>query len=218
MAINSKKQAIRARNVGIVWTLIAYVGALMIGWIGIAMFGPDGLEDREYVMPAVILEIFPPAIAAVLITGAIAAMISTADSLLILSATELSENLIRPAMRADYKQTDSLKRSRLVTALLAVIALALAYISPSDLIFTLVSYVWAGIGGTFSVVILLSLFWKKYHGRAVLATIISGLLFTIIWISTGMDQEITSRLLTFFVALFIAVIFTHLVPKKQVTA
>ncbi len=215
MAIKNKKQARQARNVGIVWTVIAYIGALMIGWIGIAIFGPEGLTDREYVMPAVILEIFPPAIAAVLITGAIAAMISTADSLLILSATELSENLIKPLFMADKKSSGSLIMSRSVTALLAVIALVLAYYSPSDLIFTLVSYVWAGIGGTFSVVILLSLFWERYHGRAVIATIAVGLLFTIFWISLGLDKEITSRMLTFFVALFTAVVSTYLIPKKN---
>ena len=215
MAIRSKKQAIRARNVGIIWTIIAYIGALSIGWIGIAIFGPDGLADREYVMPAVILEIFPPAIAAILITGAIAAMISTADSLLILSATELSENLIKPALHADREQVNSLKRSRIVTALLAVIALAFAYVSPSDLIFTLVSYVWAGIGGTFSVIILLSLFWKRFHGKAALITIVVGLVFTIVWISTGMDKEITARLLTFVVALVTAVLSALLIPKKE---
>jgi sodium/proline symporter len=213
MAIKNKKQAIIARNVGVVWTLIAYIGALMIGWIGIAIFGPDGLEDREYVMPAVILEIFPPAIAAVLITGAIAAMISTADSLLILSATELSENLLKPLFGKDIKQRDTLLQSRIVTAALAVVALLLAYYSPSDLIFTLVSYVWAGIGGTFSVVILLSLFWRPYHGKAVIVTIVTGMLFTIIWISTGMEEVITSRLLTFFVALLAAVVSSYLLPK-----
>jgi len=215
MAIKNKQQANQARNIGIAWTVVAYIGALMIGWIGLAIFGPHGLDDREYVMPAVILEIFPPAIAAVLITGAIAAMISTADSLLILSATELSENLIKPLMNNKNDQANSLLRSRVVTAMLAVVALILAYFSPSDLIFTLVSYVWAGIGGTFSIVILLSLFWKKYHGRAVLATIVAGILFTIIWISSGMDQVVTARMLTFFVALFTAVISSYIIPKKK---
>jgi len=215
MAIKSSKQARSARNIGISWTIIAYIGALSLGWIGIAIFGPDGLEDREQVMPAVLIKIFHPVIAALLITGVIAAITSTANSLLILSATELSENLIKPAMPSGKKVKDSLFTSRLVTALLAIIALILAYYSPSKLIFTLVSYVWAGIGGTFSVVILLTLFWKKYHGRAALYTIISGLLFTIIWISTGMDEKITSRLLTFFVAGFVAVISTLLVKRKS---
>ena len=191
MAIRDSKQAKKARNIGIAWTIIAYIGALSIGWIGIALFGPAGLDDPEYVMPRVILTLFPPAFAAVLITGAIAAMISTADSLLILSATELSENLLKKEdpKEARRKGDRSLRRSRLVTALLAVIALAIAYVSPSNLIFTLVSYVWAGIGCTFSVVILLSLFWKKFHGRAALATIVVGLLFTVFWISGGFEQH-----------------------------
>lgn len=187
MAIKDPRQAKKARNIGIAWTVIAYVGALSLGWIGIAIFGPTGLEDPEYVMPNVLLTLFPPAIAAILITGAIAAMISTADSLLILSATELSENLV--GVLSKKKKQRALRRSRIITALLAVVALLLAYVSPSNLIFTLVSYVWAGIGCTFSIVILLSLFWKRYHGRAVLATIIVGLVFTIFWISGGFEQH-----------------------------
>ncbi|MFO8130402.1 MAG: sodium/proline symporter [Bacteroidales bacterium] len=215
MAISNVKQAKKARNIGIVWTIFAYIGALSIGWIGIAIFGPNGLEDQEFVMPEVLMRIFPPAIASILITGAIAAMISTADSLLILSATELSENLLKPALKVNLDKRRNLARSRLVTAMLAVIALLLAYISPSDLIYTLVGYVWAGIGANFSVVILLTLFWKKYHGRAALITIVAGVVFTIAWISTGMDQVITARFMTFVVALVAAVLATFLVPDKR---
>ncbi len=207
MAIKNKEQAVKARNIGIAWTVIAYIGALSIGWIGIALFGPDSLADQEYVMPRVMLEIFPTPIAAVLITGAIAAMISTADSLLILSSTELSENLLKSH---GSEKISKLNRSRIVTALLAVIALVVAYVSPSKMIYTLVGYVWAGIGGTFSIVILLSLFWKRYHGRAVLVTIIIGITFTIIWISTGLEAKLTSRVMTFFVAGFAAVVATYL--------
>lgn len=215
MAIKDTKQAKKARNIGIAWTVIAYIGALSIGWIGIAIFGPGGLQDQEYVMPAVLLKIFPPAIAAILITGAIAAMISTADSLLILSATELSENLLKPIGKfRKGGEKSALKRSRIVTALLAVIALALAYVSPSKLIFSLVSWVWAGVGGTFSVIILLTLFWRRFHGKAVLVTLVFGPLFTIIWSLTGMNEVITSRLLTFFVTGFVAVVSTFMLKKK----
>ena len=211
MAIKDPVQAKKARNVGIIWTVIAYIGALSLGWIGIALFGPTGLEDQEYVMPAVILKIFPPTIAAILITGAIAAMISTADSLLILSATELSENLLKSKENTKKRLT----HSRIITAILAVVALGLAYVSPTKLIFTLVGYVWAGIGGTFSIVILLTLFWKKFHGKAALTTIITGMLFTIIWISTGLDEKIISaRVMTFIVAGIVAIIATNVLAKK----
>ena len=166
-------------------------------------------------MPSVLLKLFPPIPAAILITGAIAAMISTADSLLILSATELTENLINPLSNKSLRTQNILKRSRVVTSLLAIIALLLAWFSPEKLIFTLVSYVWAGIGGTFSVVILLTLFWKRFHGKAALITIIGGMLFTILWISTGMDKLVTSRMLTFFVALVIALVSTLTIRDKQ---
>ncbi|MBN1886029.1 MAG: sodium/proline symporter [Candidatus Krumholzibacteriota bacterium] len=216
MAIRDPGEARRGRNIGIAWTVLAYIGALSIGWIGIALFGPEGLEDAEYVMPAVMLRIFPPAVAAVLITGAIAAMISTADSLLILSASELSENIVKPALRRRGRDAgDGLRHSRLVTALLAAVALVLAYLSPSKLIYTIVGFVWAGIGGTFSVVILCTLFWKRYHGRAALATILAGLLFTVFWIATGMEAVITARFMTFAVAGLVAVAATYTIPEGQ---
>ena len=217
MAIKDKRQARKARNIGVLWTIIAYIGALSIGWLGIAMFGPESIADREQVMPMVILELFPPTIAAILITGAIAAMISTADSLLILSATELSENLIKPGFfkRKDDRKVSTLMVSRIITLLLAIIALSLAYVTRNNMIFDNVSYVWAGIGGTFSVVILLTLFWKKYHALAVLLTIISGVLFTVLWIATGMEEKVSSRMLTFIVALFVAVSTTYIFHGKK---
>jgi len=218
MAIRDFNQAKKARNIGILWTLFAYLGALSLGWIGIAIFGPSGLQDREFVMPAVLLKIFHPYFAALLITGAIAAMISTADSLLILSATELYENIIKPFRKTNTTGKKDLFYSRIVTAVIALVALAASYFSPSNLIFTLVSYVWAGIGGTFSVVILFSLFWKRFNGKSALVTIITGMLFTIIWISSGMEQVITSRILTFFVALITAYLSTIIFyPKPQKT-
>ncbi len=191
MAVRDSGQAKKARNIGIAWTIVAYIGALMLGWIGLAIFGPAGLDDPEYVMPSVILRLFPPVLAGLLITGAIAAMISTADSLLILSATELSESLLKKGGQTtdeDHSKA-TLKRHRLTTVIVALIALGLSYVMPSKLIFTIVSYVWAGIGCTFSVVILFSLFWKRFHGRAAIITIISGILFTIFWISGGFEQN-----------------------------
>lgn len=215
MAIKNAKQARHARNIGVAWTMIAYSGALMIGWIGIAMFGPNGLKDQETVMPEVITTLFHPIVAGILITGVLAAVISTANSLLILSATELSENLIKPLRKSTYSSKNALLQSRIVTALLSAIALLLAYFIQDDLIYTIVGYVWAGIGGTFSVVILLTLFWKRFHGRAALATIVIGMLFTIVWISTGMDEIITSRIMTFVVAGVVAVSATYLIPGKK---
>jgi sodium/proline symporter len=213
MAIKDEKNAKIARNIGVIWTVIAYTGALMVGWIGIAIFGPNGLEDQETVMPEVLTTVFNPVLSGILITGVLAAIISTANSLLILSATELSENIIK-TNKSSTNDKKSLFQSRVVTALLSLVALLLAYLSPSDLVYAIVGYVWAGIGSTFSIVILLTLFWKRFHGIPALLTIIVGLTFTIVWIVSGMDAIITSRLLTFVVAGLTAVISTYVIKKK----
>lgn len=213
MAIKDKRNAKIARNIGVVWTVIAYTGALMVGWIGIAIFGPTGLEDQETVMPEVLTTVFNPVVSGILITGVLAAIISTANSLLILSATELSENIIKVG-KPSVSDKKSLFQSRVVTALLSLVALLMAYFSPSDLVYAIVGYVWAGIGSTFSIVILLTLFWKRFHGIPALLTIIVGLTFTIVWIVSGMDAVITSRLLTFVVAGFTAIISTYLIKKR----
>ncbi|MBI9067742.1 MAG: sodium/proline symporter [Salinivirgaceae bacterium] len=218
MAISDSKQAKQGRNIGVAWTIIAYIGALMIGWIGIAIFGPTGLSDPETVMPQVLTTLFNPWIAGILITGVLAAIISTANSLLILSATELSENLIKPLGKNSSNTESSLKQSRIITGLLSLAALVIAYLANkfnNDSIYVLVGYVWAGIGCTFSVVIILTLFWKRYHGKAALITIISGMVFTIFWITSGFEAIITSRLLTFFVALTFAVASTYLIKSKK---
>lgn len=217
MAISDARQAKKARNIGIAWTIIAYIGALMIGWLGIALFGPNGLEDQETVMPKVLTTVFHPIVAGILITGVLAAIISTANSLLILSSTELSENIIKPLHKNILNDKKSLFQSRLITGILSIVALIFAYILPSNLIYTIVGYVWAGIGSTFSVVILLTLFWKKFHGIPALLTIVTGLAFTIIWISTGMEKIITAKLMTFIVAAFVAITSSYLIKKKETT-
>jgi sodium/proline symporter len=213
MAIKDERNAKIARNIGVIWTIIAYTGALMVGWIGIAIFGPNGLQDQETVMPEVLTTVFNPVVSGILITGVLAAIISTANSLLILSATELSENVIK-SKNSFLDSKKSLFQSRVVTAALSLVALLMAYFSPSDLVYAIVGYVWAGIGSTFSIVILLTLFWKRFHGIPALLTIIVGLTFTIFWIVSGMDQIVTSRLLTFVVAGLTAIISTYLIKKR----
>ncbi|MBN2747262.1 MAG: sodium/proline symporter [Bacteroidales bacterium] len=215
MAIRSRKEAKQARNISIIWTFFAYSGALLIGWLGIAMFGPTGLDDQETVLLAVLGRVFPPAIQGILITGVLAAIISTANSLLILSSTELSENLVQPFLSKNRTPKNSLFHSRLITFLLAIVAMTVAWFSPVDLVFSIVSYVWSGIGSTFSVVILLTLFWKRFSAKAAILTIIGGLSFTVFWIAGGLETYLTTRILTFLVALMLALIGSIIVSRKN---
>jgi sodium/proline symporter len=215
MAIKDSDNVVRARNIGIVWTIIAYAGTLMIGYLGIALWGPTGLEDPESVFPRVMLEFFNPALAAVFIVAAFAALISTADSLLVLASNEFSENIFKPYL-AKSKTKNELLVSRALTACIAVVALGSTFVLPSNLIYNIIGYVWAGIGCPFSIVVLLTLFWDKFSSKAALCTIIGGMLFTIFWVLSGLDGKIfTSRAVTFFVSLAIGVVISWISPRAE---
>lgn len=218
MAIKDFKNTIKARNIGILWTLIAYFGACLIGWLGIAIWGPTGLTDPESVFPKVMMEFFPPTIAALFIVAAFAALISTADSLLVLASTEFSENIIKKYFikeeKGHHDPARDLKISRIMTAVMAVLALGAARVVPSNLIFNVIGYVWAGIGDPFSVVILLTIFWKKFSSKAALAVICTGMPFTIFWVMGGYDAKIIPALfMTFAVSLVVGVVGSYIWPQ-----
>ncbi len=222
MAIKDFKNTVRARNIGIVWTLVAYFGACSIGWLGIALWGPTGLADPESVFPRVMIEFFPPALAALFIVAAFAALVSTADSLLVLASTEISENIIKKFFIKDASRIDpavDLKMARIMTAVMAVLALGAARIVPSNLIFNIIGYVWAGIGDPFSVVILLTIFWKKFSSKAAFAVICTGMPFTIFWVMAGYDAKIIAALfMTFAVSLVVGIVATFIWPQETETS
>ncbi|MDL2298307.1 sodium/proline symporter [Synergistaceae bacterium OttesenSCG-928-D05] len=216
MAIKDYKNTIKGRNIGIIWTLVAYFGACSIGWLGIALWGPTGLTDPEAVFPMVMLEFFHPALAALFIVAAFAALISTADSLLVLASTEFSENIMKRFFSKEHNPKKDLFFSRCMTAVMAVLALGAAKVVPSNLIFNIVGYVWSGIGNPFSVIILLTLFWRRFSSKAAFAVICTGMPFTIFWIMSGLDTKIISSLfMTFFVCLIVGVVGSFIWPQRN---
>src|SRR5699024_12700124 len=64
-----------------------------------------------------------------------------------------------------------------------IVGMVIALTSDS-LLYLVVSWAWAGVGGTLSPAILMTFFWRRYSSAGVIATIIAGFIITIIWIST----------------------------------
>lgn len=221
MAIKDDKEARLGRNVGVAWSACAYIGAPLIGLVGIAIFGPTGLEDQEMVTPALFLRLFHPVVASIFLTGAIAAMLSTADSLLVLASTELADNVLIPKLERNgaLDANRKLRISRITTGGVAFVALLAAHVVPSKLINTVVGYAWAGIGCTFSVVILGALFSKRFNSKAALATMVTGVFFTIFWNLAGYEASIISaRTMTFVVCAVVAFVVSALTPPDAARA
>ncbi len=210
MSMKDERAWRTGRNIAIVWTVLGYTGAVMIGLLGLAIFGPNGVPDAEQIMPLVVLKIFPPFIAAVCVTGAIAAMLSTADSMLIVTSSEFTENILKPVILKG-KQIDPKKElaiSRSVTALVGLAAFGLAFMLPSTMVYKVVSFAWGSMGNPFAVVTCCTLFWDRYTGRAAFWTIIFGFFGTVLWQISPMNATIDAMLMGVFPAIFAAVFFT----------
>ncbi|WP_164668149.1 sodium/proline symporter [Virgibacillus doumboii] len=214
MALKNEKEAKQARNVAIVWTILAYTGAFVIGLAAIAMYSQGSFTDVETILPHMILDLMPPWIAGLLLAGILAAIITTANSQLMVVTSSVSEDIIHKALGMKLTDNQLLNVSRITILLSGIIGMIIALTSES-LVYLIVSWAWAGVGCTLSPAILMTFFWKRYSGTGVVATIISGFVFTVLWISTPLDSIITSRFSTFFIAAFFGIVFSLLFPDKK---
>jgi sodium/proline symporter len=215
MAIKSPGEIRTGRMVAIVWTVLAYCGAALVGIIGITLvyYGQvpvDGLvgegADPERILPVLAHTLFPMWIVGILISGAVAAMMSTADSQLLITTSTIVEDFYSKALKREIGQRKLVLMSRLVTVGVGAAAFLLA-VTSDDLIYDVVSLAWAGLGSSFGPSILLSLHWKRMNGAAVLASMITGAVSTAAWMwIPGLDDIISVRFTAFFLATVVAVV------------
>ncbi|MCR5335501.1 MAG: sodium/proline symporter [Synergistes sp.] len=196
MAMKDEAAWKMGRNIACVWTVLGYSGAILIGLVGLAIFGPENIADAEMIMPKVVLKIFHPVLGAICVTGAVAAMLSTADSMLIVTSSEFAENILKPVIMKG-KELDPKKElliSRSVTVIIGLSALALAFLLPANMVYTIVSFAWAAMGNPFAVVTCMTLLWSKYTGTAAFWTMAFGFFGTILWQVSPYNAILDARL------------------------
>jgi sodium/proline symporter len=113
--------------------------------------------------------------AGILLSAIMAAIMSTADSQLLVSASSFSNDLYRVVLRKNASSGELLAVSRLAVGAVAIVALAMAMDTSSDffkVVMKMVSFAWAGFGAAFGPLILLALFWR----RTTLAGAVSGMI------------------------------------------
>lgn len=204
MAIRSHTQIRRGTLIAMIWVLVAYWGAAMIGIVGAGTFTTP-LADAEQVMPLLARALMPGWIAGLMLAGAIAAMMSTADSQLIVVTSSIVEDVYVKLMKAKADPARLVLFSRMATIGVSVVALVLAY-SAEDTIFDLVSYAWAGLGASFGPPLLLALRWKHTNYAGVLAGMIAGSVGNVVWKNVpGLNDALDLKLASFLIALVVTV-------------
>ena len=147
-------------------------------------------------MPIMAKSLLPTWLAGIFISGAIAAMMSTADSQLLVTTTALTEDITRKYFKKNATGNELLKIGRLLTIIIGIIAFYMAWKS-KELVIETVSYAWGGLGSSFGPALVLSLWWKGVRKEGVLTGLICGTLFTIFPVFADI---VTPRLSAFVIA------------------
>ncbi len=223
MSIKDPARIRTGRSIALAWAVPAFAGAILIGLTGLAMHirvvpevsdAASQITDKEYIMPFLANNLLPAWLAGIFISGAIAAMMSTADSQLLVISSSVIEDLYHQSFRKELSPGKLLFLSRLVTIGVGLVALVLA-VTSKKFIFGMVAYAWSGLGASFGPALLLLLYWKKVHWKGVLAGMITGSLVTIFWSEiTVLEQAVTSRF-TSFVAAFLVIVLVSLLANRK---
>lgn len=186
MAASSVHAIPNARRIGMTWMILTLLGAVCVGYFGIAYFAghPDQAgtvqADHETVFIALSQLLFNPWVAGILLSAILAAVMSTLSCQLLVSSSALTEDFYKVFFRPHASQKELVWIGRLMVLLVALIAIAIAS-DPNSKVLGLVGYAWAGFGAAFGPVVMLSLLWPRMTRNGALAGMLVGAITVIVW-------------------------------------
>ncbi len=190
MAVKNEKELKKSRVIAINWVALSLGAACIIGVLGRAylypvILGAEGAASTESVFIEMITKVFTqdlalPFIGGIFLCWILAAIMSTADSQLLVAASSVSEDIYRSYIHPDADGRKVLRISRITVAVVAILAFIIAW-DPNSSIMGLVSNAWAGLGSAFGPIVLLSLFWKRTNLAGAVAGILTGGVAVIVW-------------------------------------
>lgn len=180
-AIRSVAEISAARRIAVSWVSITLICAVLVGLVGIGYLGQPLLgADAEKVFILLIEALFHPVITGLCLAAILAAIMSTADSQLLVSAAAFTSDFYKALFKQSASEQDLIWTGRFAVLLIAIIALVLAW-NPERKVLDLVAYAWAGFGAAFGPTLILSLYWRRMNGYGALAGIVVGGLTVVIW-------------------------------------
>ncbi|MBY7729072.1 sodium/proline symporter PutP [Vibrio bathopelagicus] len=182
-ATRSNKDLVTARRIAVIWTALSMIGAMLVGLVGLIYVTNSGapkLDDGEKIFMLLVNAMFHPVIAGILLAAILAAIMSTADSQLLVSSSAMAEDLYKQVLKKDATSEEIVRVGRFAVILISLIALFLA-MTPDSSVLGLVSYAWAGFGAAFGPAIVLSLYWSRMNRNGALAGIVVGGVTIVLW-------------------------------------
>jgi sodium/proline symporter len=196
----------KARIVSVGVLLVFTLGAVTTGIAGRALF--PGLEDPETIFPTISSQLFPPLISGVLLVIVLSAIMSTADSLLLLASSAIVRDTMQKILGSKKSDHTLAGYGKIVTILIGLLAIAFA-IPEAKFIFWFVLFAWSGLGAAFGPVVICLLYYKKTTRQGVIAGMLGGFLTSIVWVLEF--KELTYELYEAVPGFVVGMIVTYVV-------
>ncbi|AEH24532.1 sodium/proline symporter [Pyrococcus yayanosii] len=185
MSIDNPNRLRQSTVIGTFWNVVLAWGAIFVGLAGRALF-PDVKmlpnESAEMVYPLLSAEFFGPVLYGILMGGIFAAILSTADSQLLVVSSTVVKDFYQEVIKKGHPIDDktALRLSRITVFVIGFLAAIMAYYA-KDIIFWFVLFAWGGLGASIGPTLILSLYWKRTTKWGVIAGMVVGTVTTIVW-------------------------------------
>ena len=229
MAIRQEKELTLSRRIATIWVVISMATAIAIGVIGysVSVAGKVPFLTTSSDSETIIIQmadlmsrhgVLLIIAAGIIISGILAATMSTADSQLLAAASSVSQDLMQDFFHVKLTEKTTMVVARITVLVIAIISIFLAW-DPNSSVFRVVSFAWAGFGAAFGPVMLFALFWKRSNKWGALAGMVSGGIMVFVWkylvAPIGGAWSIYELLPAFLVACVAIVVVSLLTPAPE---
>ena len=217
MAIKDAKSVKKSAIIAIIWVLISLGAAVIIGILGRLYLDGQGITlasaEQELIFIKVVKMLFPGVFAGIFLSAVLAAIMSTADSQLLVTASAVANDFFKVVVKKEVSEKTTMWVSRGAVIVIAIIACILA-LDPKDSIMGIVSNAWAGFGAAFGPAIILSLYWKRLTLKGTVAGIIAGAATVLLWDNILHLGGIMYSIVPGFAASILLTVVVSLIDKK----
>ena len=234
MSIDNPAEVKGSRRIAMTWVTISLAAATVIGLVFHLYLKQRGLSladvgnDPEKCFMVMINGIFSNGFlvrvfAGILLSAIMAAIMSTADSQLLVSASSFSNDLYKVVLRKKATNRELILVSRLAVGAVAVVAIVMAMNTQSEffkVVMKMVAFAWAGFGAAFGPLILLALFWKRTNLAGAVSGMVVGAVTCFVWKFVLSDYAGTHEIFGLyelapgFLLSFVTTVVVSLVTKK----
>ena len=195
MSIDNPAEVKGSRRIAMTWVFISLAAAVVIGLVFHLYLKQNGLtlaqvgDDPEKCFMVMINGIFNGGVisrvfAGILLSAILAAIMSTADSQLLVSASAFSNDLYKRVVNKNASNSELILVSRLAVAVVAIVAVFMSMNTESEFfkkVMMMVSFAWGGFGASFGPLILLALFWRRINLAGAISGMVTGSVTCFVW-------------------------------------